>query len=73
MKDLERQESEMQKKVKFTEESIGKFRSVIRKVDRMKCQDFIKFKDQISPTNKLKNSKSISEAILLFAAKTTLD
>lgn len=71
MKQLERQEMEMEEKVKASEENIDKFRSAIRKVDRMKCQEFIKFKDQIAPTpaNKLKNSRSISEAILKLAVK----
>jgi hypothetical protein len=42
---------------------------VIRKVDKMKCEEFIKFKEHISPQKALKNTKSISEAILNYAVK----
>ena len=48
---------------------MGKLKYVIHKVDKMKCDEFIRFKEQLSPHNRLSNSKSISEAILTFAVK----
>lgn len=46
---------------------MGKLKYVIHKVDKMKCEEFVRFKEQLSPHNRLSNSKSISEAILSFA------
>lgn len=55
--------------MRASEESVGKLKYVIHKVDKMKCDEFIRFKEQLSPHNRLSNSKSISEAILTFAVK----
>ena len=59
----------MAEKVRASEENVGKLKYVIHKVDKMKCDEFVRFKEQLSPHNKLSNSKSISEAILTLAVK----
>jgi hypothetical protein len=38
MKKMAKQEMNLQEKLKNSEENIVKFRSVIRKVDKMKCE-----------------------------------
>lgn len=60
---------EMEEKVKTSQEKVNNFRTMIKKVDKMKSAEFLKFKESITPTNALVNSKSISEAILLFASR----
>lgn len=38
MKEMGKQEMDLQEKLKNSEANIAKFRSVIRKVDKMKCE-----------------------------------
>lgn len=62
-------EQELEQKIKSSDENVQKFRTVIRKVDKMKCEDFNKLKEEVtSPCNKKINSRSLSEAILLYTA-----
>lgn len=69
MKNVAKEQAQMEQKVKLSQDSVNKFRKVIQKVDKMKSQQFMKFKQEISPANKLKDPKSLSEAILQYAAK----
>jgi tetrahydromethanopterin S-methyltransferase subunit A len=56
----------MQHKIKVEEESINNYRGILRKVDKMKCEDFVRLKEQVH-ADKPEDSKSLSEAILIFA------
>lgn len=65
---LSQKEQEMFAKSRCSDEHISKFRTVIRKVDKMKCEEFSKFKCEVNPganTSKI-NSRCLSEAILLY-------
>lgn len=66
---LGNQEQELKEKLKSSDETIHKFRTVVKKVDKMKCEDFRKLKNEVmSPDFKKVNSRSLSEAILLYTA-----
>ena len=68
---LERREGEMEQKLKSSDHHINKFRTVIKKVDKMKCTEFSKFRDELSNVERAQkmNPRCLSEAILLQTAK----
>jgi ferric-dicitrate binding protein FerR (iron transport regulator) len=66
---LAKQEEEIENKVKHSEEHIQQFRNVLKTVDKMKVEQFQQLQAQVTtPNNSKHNSRSLSQAILLYAA-----
>ena len=61
----------MEGKLKTSDTHINKFRTVIKKMDKMKTNQFTKFKEQLTSVDRDKrmNSRCLSEAILLETVK----